>query len=162
MNAIKFFVTGFIVLSLFSACTTQKKITVQYLGQRYAPTQNKSFLNNTLILLKGNDTVLMNVKLPFDAAAADTINNGILFRCFLKEKQVYTIKLRAIRVDAIPDAVNSYYKINAIFSKKRTRKFTEVKRDTEFLYRNPGKYVDINHRVYELLEIWPDKDCAFE
>jgi hypothetical protein len=151
-----------VLLLFFFACSTQKKITVQYIGQRYSGTQNKSFVNNELLLLKGKDTVHMNVKLPYNSVTGDTINNGILYRCFLKADKLYRIKLKCIRPAVIPDVVNSYYKINLLPSKKRCATFTEIKVDTEFLQRNPGKYVDINHRVYELLELSPDTDCAYE
>lgn len=145
-----------------SACSSQKKITVQYIGQQFTTTQNKSFLNNELLLLKGKDTIRMNVKLPYNSLALDTINNGILYRCFLKQNTLYTFKLKPICPEAIPDAVNSYYKINAVSSKRKCSTFSEIKKDTEFMYRNPGKYIDIDHKIYEIMELWPDKDCAFE
>lgn len=119
-------------------------------------------MNNQLLLLKGKDTLKMNVKLPYDPVNADTINNGILYRCFLKEKQVYVLKLKRICPADIPEAVNSYYRINALSSKKKCSTFSEIKTDTEFLQRNPGKYVDINHTIYELTGISPDTDCAYE
>jgi hypothetical protein len=118
-------------------------------------------VNNELLLLKGNDTIHMNVKLPYNAAESDTINNGILYRCFLKVHKVYTLKLKRICSADIPDVVNSYYKINAVNGKKCSI-FTEIKKDTEFLQRNPGKYVDIDHKIYELTGISPDTDCAYE
>ncbi len=152
----------FYFLLLICACSAQKKMTIQYIGQHYSATQNKSFVNDQLLLLKGRDTIRMNVKLPFDVANSDTINNGILYRCFLKKNKIYTIKLKAIPVDLIPDVVNSYYKLNAVFIKKNSSHFTEIKKDTDFIQRNPGKYVDIDNKIYELLEIWPDTDCAFE
>jgi hypothetical protein len=158
----KTFVLGIALLTVIAACSTQKKITAQYIGQRYTSTQNKSFVNNELLLLKGKDTIHMNVKLPYNLAESDTINNGILYRCFLKTNKLYTIKLKPICPADIPDVVNSYYKINTIPSKKNCSTFTEIKMDTEFLQRNPGKYVDINNRVYELTGLWPDTDCAFE
>jgi hypothetical protein len=150
------------LLTVMAACSFQKKITVQYIGQRYTSTENKSFLNNELLLLKGKDTIHMNVKLPFDPATSDTINNGILYRCFLKTNKLYTIKLKSICPADIPDVVNSYYKINVLPSKKNCSTFTEIKKDTEFLQRNPGKYVDIGHKIYELTGISPDTDCAYE
>lgn len=145
-----------------SACSSQKKITVQYIGQQFTITQNKSFLNNELLLLKGKDTIRMNVKLPYNSLSLDTINNGILYRCFLKQNTLYTFKLKPICPEAIPEAVNSYYRINAVSSKRKCSVFSEIKKDTEFIYRNPGKYVDIDHKIYEIMELWPDKDCAFE
>jgi hypothetical protein len=147
---------------LLSACSSQKTISVQYIGQRYSGTQNKSFVNNELLLLKGKDTIRMNVKLPYNAAESDTINNGILYRCFLKEHKVYTLKLKRICPAAIPDVVNSYYKLNSAPDKKNCSTFREIKTDTEFLQRNPGKYVDIDHKIYELTGIAPDTDCAYE
>jgi hypothetical protein len=157
----RFFVLGIVVLIMIFACSTQKKITVQYIGQRYSSTQNKSFVNNELLLLKGNDTIHMNVKLPYNSAESDTVNSGILYRCFLKTNKLYTIKLKPICPADIPDVINSYYKINAI-PKKNCSTFTEVKMDTEFQRRNPGKYVDIDHKLYELTGIVPDTDCAYE
>lgn len=144
------------------ACSSQKKITVQYIGQHFSTTENKSFLNNELVLLKGKDTIRMNVKLPYNSLTRDTINNGILYRCFLKQNTLYTFKLKPICPEAIPDAVNSYYKVNAVSSRRKCSTFSEIKKDTEFMYRNPGKYIDIDHKIYEIMELWPDKDCAFE
>jgi hypothetical protein len=157
----KTFLFRIALIALISACSSQKEIIVQYIGQRYSKTQNKSFVNNELLLLKGKDTIHMNVKLPYDPATGDTINGGILYRCFLKADKLYTIKLKCIYAADIPDAVNSYYKINILQPGKRSS-FREIKKDTEYLRRNPGKYVDINNRVYELLQLSPDTDCAFE
>lgn len=119
-------------------------------------------MNNELMLLKGKDTIHMNVKLPYNSTESDTINNGILYRCFLKEKRTYTLKLKPICPTDIPEVINSYYRINTIPTKKNCSSFTEVKKDTEFQQRNPGKYVDIDHRIYELMGISPDTDCAYE
>lgn len=150
------------LLFIISSCSTQKKINVQYLNQRFSKTGNKSFLNNELILLKGKDTMRINVKIPYNSVTSDTINNGILYRCFFKPGKIYTLKLKRISVDSIPDAVNSYYKINTIASGKKKSTFKEIKKDTEFIYRNPGKYVDIDNKIYEVRSFWPDIDCAFE
>jgi hypothetical protein len=135
---------------------------VQYLGQKYGPTFNNNFINNELILLRGKDTIRMNVKLPFDSEKEDTINEGILYRCSLKTDKTYTIKLKPATPKHIPAALNSYYKLNAVFPRKRSSRFEEIRKTTEYMRTNPGKYVDIDHHVYELLEIWPDTDCAFE
>lgn len=158
----KILIFSTVLLTLLSACSIQKTITVQYIGQQYSSTQNKSFVNNELLLLKGTDTLHMNVKLPYNSATGDTINNGILYRCFLKNNKIYTLKLKRIPPSAIPEVINSYYRVNGAPGKKNSSTFREIKKDTEFLQRNPGKYVDINHRIYELLELSPDTDCAYE
>ena len=160
--AVNKYIAAIISLILVSACSSQKTITVQYIGQNFSSTFNKSFVNNELLLLKEKDTIRMNVKLPYDPVTGDTINNGILYRCHLKEKRSYVLKLKPICPLDIPEVVNSYYRINARSSKKRCSTFSEIKVDTEFLQRNPGKYVDINNRIYELMGISPDTDCAFE
>jgi hypothetical protein len=144
-------------------CTTQKKLTLRYIAQRYTRTVNKSFLNNELLFLNGKDTLRMNVKLPYNPVASDTVNTGIYRRCHLKKDRVYSFKLKPVNGKDIPDVLNSYYKLNAIFSsEKRNATYTEVKKDTEFLQRNPGSFIDMNGQVYEIMELMPDQDCDYE
>jgi hypothetical protein len=149
-------------LICLAACSPQK-LTLRYLGQRYSKTQNKSFVNSELVFLREKDTIRMNLKIPYNSVASDTINTGIYRRCFLKIGSVYTFKLKPTAERDIPEALNSYYKINAVFmGKRKGAPFSEVEKDTEFMQRNPGSFIDIDHRVYEIVELLPDKDCAYE
>lgn len=148
---------------LFLGCSANKVITGRFLGQKYTPTMNKSFVNSELLFLNGKDTLRMNLKVPYNSTTSDTINTGIYRRCHLKKDRAYSFKLKPVNGKDIPDALNSYYKINTIFtSERKNATFTEVEKDTEFMHRNPGSYIDINYQVYEIIELMPDKDCDYE
>ena len=159
----KLHVPASLLLLFIFGCVPQKKLTLQYVADRYTTTQNQSFLTHELLFLHHQDTLRMNVRIPFNHSTYDTVNNGIFHRCFPKKSSIYAFKLKPIRVENIPTEVNSYYKTNAVFKNRRAgAAFREIKKNTEFLHRNPGKYIDIDHRIYEIMEMWPDTDCAFE
>jgi hypothetical protein len=133
------------------------------MGQHYSKTKNKSFVNSELVFLRGKDIIRMNLKIPYNPLTSDTINSGIYRRCYLKPGTLYTFKLRPVKASDIPDVLNSYYKINVVFDgRRRGAPFSEFEKDTEFLQRNPGSFVDIDSKVYEITELMPDRDCAYE
>lgn len=159
----KYLIPYSFIFILFFSCTGQKTLKGLFLGQRYTATANKSFVNSELLFLDGKDTFRFNVKVPYNPATSDTVNTGIYRRCHLKKDKVYSFKLKPVSAKSIPDALNSYYKINAIFtSEKRNATFTEVEKDTEFMHRNPGSFVDMHSHVYEIIELMPDNDCDYE
>ena len=105
----------------------------------------------------------MNVKIPYNSVTGDTVNSGIYRRCFLRPGSIYTFRLKPTAEKDIPETLNTYYKTNGIFhGRRKGAPFSEEKKDTEFMQRNPGSFVDIDHRVYEIIELMPDKDCAYE
>lgn len=151
-----------LLLSVVS-CKAQEKVTARYIGHRYKESKNKSFINNQLLFLNGNDTVQMNLRVPFDMSKPEIIDRGIYYNCHLKSDTVYTIKLKKICVSDMPDVPNNYYKINTIPDKKDCSKFTEVEKNTGYKYEgNYGKYVDVKNVLYEIIGLSPSGDCIFQ
>lgn len=148
------------VLFAFSSCKAQEKLTLRYLGHQYKETKNRSFVNDELIFMKDKDTLRINIKVPFDEKNKQITNRGIYYDCHLKEGVIYTISLKRMCVDNIPEVFNSYYQTNTISDKEDCAKFNEVKKHTEYNYTgNYGKYVDIDRVLYEIIEISPDDNC---
>ena len=159
----KHFILYSLIFLLFVGCAAKKTLTGRYIGQRYSHTVNKSFINSELIFVDAKDTFRMNLKVPYNSSTSDTINTGIYRRCHLKKDRVYSFKLKPVNGKDIPDALNSYYQINAIFtSERRNATFVDVEKDTEFMHRNPGSFIDMDFHVYEIVELMPDKDCDYE
>jgi hypothetical protein len=151
-----------IMLFTFFSCKAQEKVTARYIGHQYKETKNKSFVNDELTFINNNDTLRVNIKVPFNENDAQIINKGIYYNCHLKEDTVYTITLKKICTTDIPEAFNSYYKTNAIPDKKDCSKFTEIEKNTNYEYKgNYGKYVDINGVLYEVIGISPDNGCFY-
>lgn len=152
---------GIMLLTFFS-CKAQEKVTLRYIGHQYKETKNKSFVNDELTFIKDKDTLKVNIKVPFDERNAQIINRGIFYNCHLKEDTVYTITLKKICANNIPEAYNSYYKTNAIPDKKDCSKFTEIEKNTNYEYTgNYGKYVDIGGVLYEVIGLSPDDSCFY-
>jgi hypothetical protein len=144
------------------SCKAQEKMTLKYIGQQYKGTKNENFVNQEIIFLKANDTFRVNIKMPFDVKSKKIINRGIYYNCHLKSGTVYTITLKRICVNSIPDVPNSYYKTNTIPDKKDCSKFTEVEKNTAYRYEgNYGKYVDIDGALYEIVGLSPGDGCVF-
>lgn len=141
----------------------QEKYTARYLGQAYNFTKNKSFINNELIFFKDNDTLRINVKLPYDTIQHQIIDRGIYYNCHLKKDTVYTFIIKKICVIDIPMEYNSYYHSNIIVNKKDCSSFKEIEKNTEYVYRgNYGKYIDMNNVLYEIVGLSPDSGCVFQ
>lgn len=129
-------------------CKAQEQITGSYMGYQYTKTKNTSFINMQLLFLNNNDTLTLNVKLPFDREKATVQDFGIFYNCHLKEDTVYTITLQKICADSIKDMPNSYYIINTIPNNEDCSKFTEVEKNTVYKYEgNYGMYVDIKRNA---------------
>lgn len=151
-----------IMLFTFFSCKAQEKVTLRYIGHQYKETKNKSFVNDELTFIKNNDTLRVNIKVPFNESDAQIINRGIYYNCHLKEDTVYTLTLKKICANDIPEAFNSYYKTNTIPDKKDCSKFTEIEKNTDYEYKgNYGKYVDIDGVLYEIIGLSPDNNCFY-
>ena len=144
-------------------CTTQQKITLKYIGCQYSPTLNVSFLNKSLIFLKGKDTIKLNVKIPFDSIKNEVINMGIYFNCFLKKDSTYVIILKKVCPVEMNDVPSNYYKINCIKNVINCSKFTEVRLNTTYKYEgNYGSYVDFKNSIYRIVSLNPSDNCSFQ
>lgn len=153
---------GIILLSFFG-CKAQEKVTLRYIDHQYKETKNKSFINDELIFLKNdNDTLRVNVKIPFNTDKSEIINRGIYYNCYLKEGVVYTIEWKKICINDIPDVPNSYYKTNTIADKMDCSKIKEIEKNTKYQYvGNYGKYIDIDGTLYEIVGLTPSDGCTF-
>ncbi|GGE99254.1 hypothetical protein SAMN05443634_102300 [Chishuiella changwenlii] len=151
-----------IMFFLFFNCKAQEKMTLRYVDHQYKETKNKSFVNNELVFIKSEDTLRMNVKVPFKQSNAQIINRGIFYNCHLKENTIYTITLKKICINDIPEAFNSYYRTNTITDKTDCSKFTEIKNNTNYEYKGDyEKYVDIDNVLYEIIELSPNTGCFY-
>jgi hypothetical protein len=162
----KIFLFGFLLLSLFF-CKAQEEVIIElrYIDDRYNETLNESFVNRNMIFIAENDTLNINLKLPFNINNPMLFNTGIFYNCHLQQDSVYTITLKKICVNDIPEICNSYYKINAIFDDKDCSKFTEIQKNTPYEYicgysKGYGKFVDIDNVLYEITDLIPH-DCCF-
>lgn len=152
-----------IILLSFASCKAQKTLKVKYIGYQYDKTQNISFIKKQLSFLKENkDTLKMNLRLPYDNINNNVINSGVFYNCKLMENMIYTFKLKKICTKNIPEAFNSYYKINTISNKNDCSKFSEIKLDTLYKYiGNYEIYIDIDDILYEIIGLSPDNQCVF-
>ena len=154
--------TGIMIISLFG-CKAHEKIVATYIGYKYKGTKNDSFIRQELVFLEKNDTLLINIRMPFDTKQPQIVNPGIFYNCHLKENTVYTLMLKKICVSHIPKAFNSYYKTNTISKKTNCSKFKEIEKNTEYQYTgNYGKYLDIDGTLYEIIGLSPDEGCNFQ
>lgn len=147
------------------SCKSYSQLTlnqVKYVGSSYKSSFNKSFVTNQLKFLNKADTVLINLRLPFDSSTNSIINKGLFYSCKLATDSFYSFTLKRSNYDAIPKEWNSYYRTNAIFlSGNRRSKFKEIKKDTEYLYKgNYGRFVDVNNELYEIILLSPSSSCG--
>lgn len=153
----------FVILAFISFCSykAQEKLTLKYLGYTYNETNNESFINRKLWFLKyDEDTLKVNIKMPFDRKDPKIINSGIYYNCSLKESITYILTFKKININNIPEGYNSYYKINGIFKDNNSSEFNEFKKNTPYLYRGYyGRFVDIDGNLYEVIDVEPSNDC---
>lgn len=152
-----------LMLVSFSFCNAQEILTVRYVGYQLRPTKNNNFIcKELLFFFNDNDTLKMNLRLPLkltitpknDTTKAEFVDMGLYYNHHLQQDSIYSITLKKICLDAIPDMCNSYYFTNAVFDKIDCVKFTEVKKDTPYEYKcNYGKFVDINGVLYEVIGV---------
>lgn len=147
-------------------CQSQTVFTGKYIGFFYELTKNESFINKVIMFQSlEKDTLSMNVKLPIDTTHM-VIDRGIYYNCHLKENTIYTITLKKICVNEIPEVCNSYYRTNVVFDDKDCSKFTEFEKNTPYNYlcgysKGYGKFVDIDGFLYEIIGLKPDDDCFY-
>ena len=166
---------GFLLYS-FCPCLAKETITVRYVDYQYEPTKNNGFICKKLrfVSQNNNDTLFINVRLPLkvnvtilnDTIGVDIFDNGIYYNCHLKQDTIYTITLKTICINEIPDICNSYYKINAVFDNADCAKFTEIEKNTPYEYscgysKGYGKFVDVKGILYEIVGLKPDNDCFY-
>ena len=166
---------GFLLFSL-STCIAQETVTARYVGYQYKSTKNNSFMCKEMrfVPTNNNDTLYINIRLPLkvnindfnDTTGVEIVNMGIYHNCHLKEDNIYTIVLKKICINEIPEVCNSYYKINAIFDKDNRSQFTEFEKHTPYEYgcgysKGYGKFVDIKGILYEIVGLKPDNDCFY-
>lgn len=129
-----------------------KLMEYRYIRFSYTQTHNKSFINKAMVFKKGNDSITINQKLPFDFDKKEIFDNGFFYNCSLKIDSIYTIMLIQVVKDAIPTEYISYYRINSIFPDRRNKsKFIEIDKDSDFYYRGYyDKYFDIRNTLYKM------------
>lgn len=163
MTKILFF--SIIIFCLF-ACKAQKIIkyeNIKYEGFSYQATLNDSFVNKRLVFLKGTDSVIFNIKIPYDASVRNINDPGIFYNCTLRKDSLYSFELKKIPLSSISEEYNSYYKTNAKFKSKSKSKFIEVSKNTDYQYKGIyGMFVDINHELLMINKMVPAKDCIFQ
>jgi hypothetical protein len=159
----------FVILISLSNCNAQqkttnldRKIVMCYMGHKYTETQNTSFLNQELMFIKDKDSLIMNIKIPFDMSKSEILKQNVFYDCVLKIGIIYTFTLKKICGTEIPSEINSYYKTNTVFSETNCSKFTETKKNTAYLSKgNYGKYIDIDNELYEIINLSPSDECKF-
>ena len=150
-----------ITSALVCSCKAQENLKMQYVGNQTSESFNSSFINNTFIFLRDNDTLKMNVKVPFDLEKMEINSRGLYYNCILRTGTVYTFSLKKIKPSDIPEEYNSYYKTNLVLNNENSSKFQEIKKNTSYLYKgNYEKYIDINNVLYEIVDLSPNTDCA--
>jgi len=145
-------------------CNAQASITfkdIKYLGKSYEGTKNTSFVSKRMSFLNGEDSVFINIRLPFDVADSEIIDRGLYSNCILQEGSIYTLQLKKICLTAIPKEYESYYRTNAIFSDSSDCSlFVETEKNTKYMYKGKyERYVDINNRIYEVVSVSPSSGC---
>jgi hypothetical protein len=150
-------ITG-IFLLLSAGCNAQQteKITAQYLGSTLQASKNKSFINLELHFYVDGDTLLMNRKLPFDTRKNEFTDTGLFDYCHLDVGYIYSFTLKRICLSEIPEIFHSYYRINTIPDENDCSLFTEIEKDTPFMYYGDyRRYVDIGGALYEVTGLSP-------
>ena len=140
-----------------------ERIIARYIGHQYTKTKNSSFINDRLIFVDKNDTIIFNIKWPVEEKQAEILNYGLFYNCHLKADTFYTFTLKKICLKDIPKEYNSYYNTNAIFDGINTSKFIEIKKNTRSKYSgNYGKFIDRDGILYEIIGLKPDGDCFLQ
>lgn len=134
---------------------------LKYVGFVYTGTLNKSFVNKQLRFVKGRDTIIINLKLPFDRKTSNIYDQGIFYNCSLRQDTIYSFVLAPATTDSIPKEYNSYYRLNTKFNS--LNHFTEIRNNTSYQYKGSyGMYVDIENRLYLIRNMIPAGDCVMQ
>lgn len=151
----------------YLTCSAQvqvKLVEYEYIRFSYTQTCNKSFINKAMVFRKGNDSITINQKLPFNFDKKEIFDNGIFYSCNIEVGNTYTLNLIQIAQDSIPIEYTSYYRINSIFPNKgRRSEFIEISKDSAFDYKGRyDKYFDIKNTLYKMTVLSPATNCKFD
>jgi hypothetical protein len=150
----------------YKCCSAQEIIKykdLKYQGYLYQQTLNKSFINKRMLFLQGNDSIFFNIKIAFDFVKNNIYDPGIFYNCTLRKDSLYFFELKKVSLSEIPKEYNSYYISNGVFSSDNKSKFTEVKKDTKYIYQgNNAMFIDINHGLYLIVKMTPASECALQ
>jgi hypothetical protein len=136
---------------------------MKYVGYEYVETLNKSFINKRILFLKNSDSIIFNIKIPFTIEEKKVYDPGIFFNCTLRKDSIYSFELKRSLEIEIPKDYNSYYITNCVFNHIFESKFTEIKRDTKYMFKgNNGMFIDIDNELYLILKMTPTHDCIFQ
>ena len=158
-----------LVLFVFASCVVIwaqdiiRYVDLKYIGYEYVETLNNSFINKRILFFKASDSVIFNIRIPFSMEEKKVYDTGIFYNCILRKDSLYSFELKKAFVSEIPKEYNSYYITNGVFPYKKKSKFTEIKKDTKYMYQgNNGMFIDINHELYLILKMTPEYDCIFQ
>ncbi|KXB35414.1 hypothetical protein HMPREF1869_00957 [Bacteroidales bacterium KA00251] len=135
---------------------------LRYVGYQFEETKNQSFLNKKMIFLDELDTLIVNLRLPYNIKTHTVIDKGVFYNCHLVKDAFYSIRLRRIHIHDIPKELNYYYNSNALPNEADSSRFIEIEKDTDFSYCGEyGMYVDINNTLYKIVGLFPDCNCFY-
>ena len=150
------------LVSVFDGIAQDRVEEMRYIGFKINESKNISFLNKEFIFLRGGDTIVVNAKLSFNIDNPMFFSIGIYHNCHLKLDSIYTLTLKRICINEIPEWHHSYYRTNAIFDEDDCSRFIEVENNTLFQYANYStKYVDIKGVLYKIVGLKPDDNCFY-
>ncbi|MBS1526301.1 MAG: hypothetical protein JST19_11670 [Bacteroidetes bacterium] len=156
----------FMLLLAFSSGRSQKIVKyehIKYIGFSYSGTLNKSFLNKRILFLKGADTIVFNLKIPFDKKTKNIFDPGIFYNCQLKQDTLYSFELEQSAVVDISKELNSYYKTNCLFTQAKGSQFREIRKDTKYSYAiTGGMFIDIDHILFKIVKMTPASNCTMQ
>jgi hypothetical protein len=150
------------ILLLACLCSRAQDVIVgKYIGEKFTDTKNKSYSNCEMLFVNfNNDTIRLNLKLPYDKFSNSVFDYGLYKHCILIEGNIYAISLLKICINDIPAEYESYYKYNAVADNENCSKFKEIEKNTNYVDRAKyGNYVDVDNTVYKVIGLTPDDDC---
>jgi len=160
------FVILLIISICFFGCKAQNLLKYQdlkYAGVSYQGTLNSSFVNKRIVFTQGADSIVFNVKIPWDSTTKNINDPGIFYNCTLKQDTVYSFVLKKVSPAAIPKGYNSYYLSNGKFHDIKKSKFTEISKNTPYKYQGTnGMFIDIDHDLLLIEKMSPTTDCVFQ
>lgn len=154
-----------ILLITLTTCRAQQLVKyadLRYVSSSYHSTLNESFANKRLVFQNGTDSLIMNIKVPYDKRISTIYEPGIFYDCKLKPGVNYSFELKPVTAGVIPKNYNSYYLTNCSFVSGDKFIFKEYKKNTPYKYEGiNGIFVDINHKLFLIGKMTPATDCTF-
>jgi hypothetical protein len=136
---------------------------LKYKGFSHHGTLNTSFINKRILFVRGNDSVIFNIKIPFNVKTKNSYDPGIFYNCRLAKDSTYSFEIEKTTPKQIPKEYNSYYKINGVFNYSDKSKFTEIRKNTRYRYvGNTGMFIDAGHELYKITKMTPAGDCTMQ